>query len=148
MTPIDSTATPRVESAEWITGLGSVSCRSVKRVLVFEDSYLVRGIEVVKGWYVQRREKMESGESQCAEKFFCLRLAPGRGVGNEQNSKIKNQKSRNRKNRKSEFLAFAEKEENAKNPRIARAVLNAIGQGKSRFFAWWLFNTALDRIKI
>src|SRR5262245_45765497 len=38
MTPIDSTATPRVESAEWITGLASVSSDCSKCVLIVEDT--------------------------------------------------------------------------------------------------------------
>src|SRR5262249_11173801 len=107
MTPIDSTTPRRVESPEWITGSACLSSRSVKRVLIVEDSYLVRGIDRVKGWYVQRREPMESRESQCVAKIF-LRAQRPRGGGRPR-LKLENRKIENGKTRKSEFSAFPEK---------------------------------------
>jgi hypothetical protein len=95
MTPIDSTTPPRVESAEWITGLASVSA------LLFNARPHRRGqLSSAPGRCGNRllcapARNEESGESQCAEKFFCMsREAP---EGDAEESKIKNSEIENRK---------------------------------------------------
>jgi hypothetical protein len=128
MTPIDSTVPPRVESAEWITGTASLSSICVKRVLVVEDSYLVHQIVAENGCYVQLRERRKSGESQCVEKFFCMRREAPEGGGRKVKKKSKNRKLKNRKNRNPKFRLFDEKDRKAKNPRDRASRFEAIAR--------------------
>jgi hypothetical protein len=62
---------------------------------------------------VQRREPMESGESQCVEKIFYMSRSPPEGGG----GKVENRKIKNRKTRNPAFLPFAEKDEKGKKPK-------------------------------
>jgi hypothetical protein len=121
-----------------------VSSRSVKRVLIVEDSYLVHRISVENGCYVQRREPMENGESQCVEKNFCMSPLPP--DGGRQRAKLKNRKSKIAKNRKSEFLAFAEKRREGQKSEDRASLFGGYRRSQKRTSACRIFNTALNGI--
>jgi hypothetical protein len=89
---------------------------------------------------------MESGKSQCIEKFFAW-AAPPRGGGG---AKIKIQKSKiaklqNRKIENRTFWLLPKKTKKLKIQGIA-SLFDGYRRSKRRLSAWSLFNTALDRI--
>jgi hypothetical protein len=110
----------------------------------FEDSYLVQGIEVVKGWYVQRRESRKSGESQCVAKLFLRALAPGGGRRQSQKSKIKKSKIAKSQNRN--FRLLPKKMKKLKKSKDRASLFDGYRRSRNELSAWTLFNTALNSI--
>jgi hypothetical protein len=66
--------------------------------------------------------------------FFCMSRAPGGGRPEVENPKSKNRKLQNRKNRKSKFFAFAEKDEKAKKPRDRASLFDGYRSRQKRAF--------------